>query len=195
MQIRLLFFLLIAICAKIRAQQTSFGDYYHTINYADRKITFQIQEAGDEPKFTDPSKLYHWYSSNQVKVTQGGFSGKLLDGGYADYYLNKQLKEKGRFKLGLKKGEWNTWNEQGILLSKFQYQNGLLSGRYNKFDTLGNRSESGSYRNGKLHGMMTKTINRDSVQVSKYKNGKLVPVTSNSWLSRFMFWKKRKSVK
>lgn len=73
-----------------------------------------------------PALFYYWYEANQIHSTQGGFSGKLLDGQYTEYYLNKNLKEQGSFKKGLKNGAWKSWNEDGTLAVSSTWKNGLL---------------------------------------------------------------------
>ena len=193
MKIRLLFILFVAMCTKTSAQKNLLAGYTHTINYSDHKITLQLQEMGQERKFTDPAKKYYWFSSNQIKVTQGGYSGKLLDGNYSDYYLNNNLKEKGRFDMGLKTGEWNYWTDKGILLSKVNYRDGILSGQFFKYDTAGNLAEQGSYKNGLVDGKFIKTISKDSAQTSYYKNGSPKPVRKErKWWDKLSFWKKSK---
>jgi len=72
-----------------------------------------------------PNLHYYWYSANIIHETQGGFSGKLLDGLYTTYYPDKNLKEQGRFKKGLKNGLWKTWKEDGSLLSTIDWKHGI----------------------------------------------------------------------
>lgn len=69
---------------------------------------------------------YFWYDANLIHSTQGGYSGKLLNGEYAEYYLNKNLKEKGSFKKGLKDGDWRIWNEDGTLAQRATWKKGMI---------------------------------------------------------------------
>jgi antitoxin component YwqK of YwqJK toxin-antitoxin module len=39
----------------------------------------------------------------------------LLNGHYIAFYPDKNLKEEGNFKTGLKDGVWKTWNRKGDL--------------------------------------------------------------------------------
>lgn len=71
-----------------------------------------------------PLLLYYWYSANTIHISQGGFSGKLLNGQYTEYYTNKNLKEQGNFKKGLKDGVWKSWNEEGTLTSVTNWKHG-----------------------------------------------------------------------
>ncbi|CAN5280424.1 hypothetical protein BH09BAC6_BH09BAC6_10840 [soil metagenome] len=73
------------------------------------------------------SNLYYfWYSANKIHSTQGGYSGKLLNGRYIEYFLNKNLKEQGTFKKGLKEGIWKSWNEDGMLRQVIMWKSGSV---------------------------------------------------------------------
>lgn len=70
--------------------------------------------------------LYYWYSADAIHATQGGYSGKLLNGLYNEYYYpDKNLKEQGTFKNGLKEGIWKTWNTNGTLHSITKWKHGV----------------------------------------------------------------------
>ncbi|MDB5133279.1 MAG: hypothetical protein JWR02_3028 [Mucilaginibacter sp.] len=84
------------------------------INESDKTIVAGITRF-DGGLRLKPDRFYYWYSSNAIHSTQGGFSGQLLNGQYSEYYLNKNLKEQGAFKKGLKSGVWESWNEDGTL--------------------------------------------------------------------------------
>jgi hypothetical protein len=70
--------------------------------------------------------LYYWYSSNKIHSTQGGFSGRLLNGAYTEFYLTRNLKEQGTFDKGLKNGTWKNWDEEGKLVKTTHWKKGLL---------------------------------------------------------------------
>ena len=72
------------------------------------------------------NKFYYWYSANKVLVTQGGFSGQLLNGEYIEFYQNKNLKAQGKFKNGLKTGECKSWKENGTLIEIVLWKDGLI---------------------------------------------------------------------
>lgn len=88
----------------------------------------KIIAAGLEPFVSGisakPNVFYYWYSAGAVHQTQGGYSGKLLDGPYTEYYLNRSLKQQGVFKKGLKVGIWKNWAENGTLLSVTRWKHG-----------------------------------------------------------------------
>lgn len=68
---------------------------------------------------------YYWYSANAIHETQGGYSGHLLNGLYSVFYLNKNLKEQGHFRKGLKNGIWRNWKEDGSLATTTTWKRGL----------------------------------------------------------------------
>ncbi|SDT67292.1 hypothetical protein SAMN05216490_4779 [Mucilaginibacter mallensis] len=112
-------------------------------------IQAEILPVSDAPElFND--RFYFWYSANMIHTTQGGFSGRLLNGWYKAYYPNKNLKEEGVFKEGLKDGIWKAWNESGNLIQQYTWKKGQRSGKYFLCDENGYIRESGTYRNNVL---------------------------------------------
>lgn len=188
----LLILFLLCLFFNIKAQNFvnfDINNYKHTINFIDHKIVFQLK-PNKQPKSPNPFKKYYWYSDNRIQITQGGFSGKLLNGSYCDFYLNNNLKEKGTFKLGFKEGEWGLWTVDGILIQKFNYRNGILNGHFMKYDQMGNLLQTGSYRAGKMHGQFKTYYSPDSISVIEYKNGKVKNPPKN-WI-KLIFTKKQK---
>jgi len=90
----------------------------------DKIVQADLKEVASAPNIKS-DRFYYWYSGNAIHSTQGGFSGRLLNGLYAEYYLNKNLKEQGIFKKGLKDGVWKKWNENGTLSNTTTWKNGL----------------------------------------------------------------------
>jgi len=94
------------------------------LSLSDKTIVADI-----DPVLSPPSAksglFYYWYGANEIHITQGGFSGKLLNGQYTEYYPNKSLKEQGLFKKGLKNGLWKSWNTDGLLLAVSKWKNGI----------------------------------------------------------------------
>lgn len=166
------------------------------ISGSEKTILAEIQSA-DTWAPVDPHKTYYWYSSNTVHSTQGGYSGKLLNGSYTEYYLNKNLKEQGMFKNGLKTGTWKNWNEKGNLLSIVNWDAGIKSGKFELLDDGGVLKTSGSYRNNELDGNIKNYITADSVTIVRYKNGKVVPQTAGRpfWNRINIFKSKRSKTK
>ncbi len=120
---------------------------------------------------TRPEKYYWWYSANRITVTQGGYSGKLLNGPYTAYYPDKNLKEQGGFLAGLKEGKWSSWNENGILRETVYWESGVKDGSFSEYDEKGNLLKSGYYRNGLQDGNVTSYLGKDSTSVTYYKKG------------------------
>src|SRR5882757_6884108 len=99
---RLIIFLLVVFSVNAFAQKLpDMGLYKIRIIESDKNITAEIKPVKSEPSL-EPDRFYNWYSSNQIKQTQGGYSGKLLNGQYNEFYLNKSLKTQGNFDRGLK---------------------------------------------------------------------------------------------
>jgi hypothetical protein len=93
------------------------------ITQADRTIVAETDPVSSPPSI-NPQLFYYWYGANTIHMTQGGFSGKLLNGLYTEYYINKNLKEQGSFKKGLKNGIWKSWNEDGSLVATKNWKHG-----------------------------------------------------------------------
>jgi len=93
------------------------------ITQPDKIIVAEIEPISSKPSIK-PSLSYYWYSANTIHTSQGGFSGKLLNGLYTEYYTNKNLKEQGNFKKGLKDGVWKSWNEEGTLIAVTNWKHG-----------------------------------------------------------------------
>lgn len=145
------------------------------------KVTINSPE-GTLTAFTKPvkrairvenHKFYYWYSANEIRNTQGGYSGKVLNGSYSASYINKNLKEQGEFKKGLRTGRWKAWYANGKLKETTFWKSGLKQGAFSQYAEDGSIQKSGDYKNGELHGKVTSYI-KDSIQVSHYKKGQLI---------------------
>lgn len=118
-----LLFLLFA--GSVYAQKLpAFGFEKVHITEADKIIQAEVIPVNAEPRIK-PGLFYYWYSANAIHATQGGYSGQLLNGVYTEYYLNKNLKEQGNFKKGLKDGSWRSWNEDGSVNKVSFWKNGV----------------------------------------------------------------------
>lgn len=111
-----------------RAQQfPEYGLDKIRINDTAKTIVAEIYPVNGKLK-TNPNLFYYWYSTNLIHTTQGGYSGRLLNGQYSEYYLNKNLKQEGVFKKGLRDGAWKKWNEDGTLKEVVNWKDGLIDG-------------------------------------------------------------------
>lgn len=120
-------------------------------------IQAETLPVSDAPELHN-DRFYFWYSANVIHSTQGGFSGRLLNGWYKAYYPNKNLQEEGIFKEGLKDGIWKTWNENGNLIEQYTWKKGLRSGKYFLCDDKGYIRESGAYKNNVLQAKDTSSF-------------------------------------
>lgn len=57
--------------------------------------------------------FYAWFAGQNLHYTKGATGGKPLHGPYIEYFPNGSLKTKGAYRLGLRNGIWEKWNEQG----------------------------------------------------------------------------------
>jgi hypothetical protein len=141
-------FLLLPVFGFAQQMPASGFDKVHII--ADGlNIQAEILPVSDAPELCN-DRFYFWYSSNTIHSTQGGFSGRLLNGSYKEYFPNKNLKEEGVFKEGLKEGIWKTWNESGNLIRQYTWKKGLRSGKYFLCNEKGYITETGTYKNNML---------------------------------------------
>lgn len=142
-----------------------------TVNESEQTITAFTKPVKAE--FSPlPDRNYSWFSAGRIKSTQGGFSGKLLNGPYSVFYPDKNLKEKGQYAKGLKQGAWSAWNENGNLSAILNWDRGIRNGRFKEYDTSGTLIKSGKYHKGLLHGEIKTYQGQDSTAVVFYKNGK-----------------------
>ncbi len=142
-----------------------------TVNYEDHTVTAYLSPLKRLPSI-NTERLYYWYAANTINITQGGYSGKLLNGVYLDHYLNKNLKEQGNFKKGLKSGTWSKWSEDGTLTERFSWKRGEMTGMFSKY-TDGKPSERGKLKRGQLQGKHIQYVTADSTVTTYYKSGKI----------------------
>lgn len=140
------------------------------VNQVDRSIIAYVKPVKQISMDTD--KRYYWFSTNQINSTQGGYSGKLLNGSYQEFYMNKQLKETGYLEKGLKSGIWKSWDEAGKLKDDYTWKSGSRNGIYHKFDSTGKVMETGVYKNNLLNGKQ-KTYTAAGVKELLYKKGQI----------------------
>lgn len=143
-----------------------------SVHYNDSsvKATILLENKKVKPnRFID----YYWYYNNSIKVNQGGFEGKLLDGMYTVTNQKGGLIAKGNLKKGYRIGEWKSWNKNGDLATIYHWKKGRKNSSYQKFENK-KVTEKGSYKKGLLHGKITTYQNDTVVKVQKYKDGKLI---------------------
>jgi hypothetical protein len=143
------------------------------INYPDYTVKASVFSEFKKVSTKD-TLTYHWYASNKILKTQGGFDGKLLNGGYTSFYLTNNLREKGNFKNGLKVGTWSTWFENGKLKETSCWKMGVKNGELKQFDEKGNPKLILNYKNGQLNGDYIQYSKDTILLKKKFKNGQEV---------------------
>jgi hypothetical protein len=156
-----------------------------TVSKDTLKATFFITDK--VPQHLKDKRFYYWYTSNQLNITQGGYSGRLLDGDFKSFYAHKNIKEHGEFKKGLKSGIWKSWYPNGVLQQKVAWSYGNKNGTFQEFDAKGRLSREGYYKANELHGKVAVYHRKDSVDYFNYKKGKLVNKGNkffNKWMDK-----------
>lgn len=146
-------------------------NYYNVyVNYPDYTVRAAIRKKPATFKaVTD--QTYYWYAANQVNTTQGGYDGKLLHGNYTAFYLNNNLKEKGKFVNGLKEGQWQSWHPDGKRNELVHFKKGMRNGKYESYDSKGRLVVKATFKGGKLHGKSETYLNGELSATRFYKNG------------------------
>jgi len=170
-----------SVLGQNKTYQLIADSYKHTIIYADYRATFQTIKKNIDKGDAQPEKTYYWYHQNTINQTQGGFDGKLLEGAYVSFYLNKNLKEEGFFKNGLKEGSWKTWRENGLLIESTTFKAGVKEGKFSSYDDQGKLKEKGNYSQGKLDGVLLQYGENGVVNKTKYKDGKITIKKASRW--------------
>ena len=142
------------------------------LNDSDRYIVAEIIPLEKLPK-SYPYKFYYWFSSSTIKTTQGGYSGELLNGGFSEYYGNKNLRQQGEFIAGLKDKDWRLWNEEGFLTKKESWRSGVKEGPFILYNEKGNIKQQGNYHLGRLNGKVISYFPKDSSNTVIYRGGSL----------------------
>jgi len=157
------------------------------VNKPDANLKFQVyRKHANKP--ANQGIPYYWYKFNEIHITQGGYEGKLLHGSYSSFYRSNNLKEKGKFKKGLKEGKWISWYENGRIMETVHWRNGMKHGSYKMFNEKGGVTLEAKYKKGLLHGTMTSYNEEIKILSSKqYKNGQ--EVTERS---KFKLFKNKK---
>jgi antitoxin component YwqK of YwqJK toxin-antitoxin module len=185
--------LILLLCYTGTALAQQIPDYgFDKIRIAegDKTVQAELKPVNTDPEQT-PERFYYWYSGNSIHSTQGGFSGRLLNGRYAEYYLNKNLRQQGAFKKGLKDGTWRSWNDSGLLLESYTWVKGVKSGKFSLFDDHGERKQSGVYHQNLLEGPVNNYNGNEPVNVVTYHHGKIVTGRPETFWDKINLFKKK----
>jgi hypothetical protein len=159
--------------AKVGKQSAHISSIY--INTPDSSIKASVTDQVEKKPAV--GRYYHWYASNQLCVTNGAYSGKLLHGNYSSFYSNHFLQSQGQFSKGLKDGRWKRWLPDGSIHEIIHYKNGLLNGPYDIYSPDGRLQQRIYYRNGVRAGKTIFFSQDGSDSVILYRKG--VPVKRN----------------
>jgi hypothetical protein len=157
--------------ARVKSSRKNPETYTVYINYPGHSVRANVLHG---PAKIRPRTgfVYHWYSDNDIKETDGGFDGRLLHGEYKSFYLDKNLREQGTFRHGLKEDEWKTWFPGGRLHELAYYKKGKLHGNYERYDENGNLEERSVYKNGVKHGRSISYRNGKEDTTIIYRHGR-----------------------
>ena len=102
----------------------------HAVRLADQAgyVDASVLDEQAGTKHYDPALDYHWFRAQQLQVTRGGASGRLLDGPYQAYFPNGQLREAGSYEKGTREREWRAWSSTGELTATVEWKAGRLHG-------------------------------------------------------------------
>ncbi|MES2807017.1 MAG: hypothetical protein V4619_00220 [Bacteroidota bacterium] len=197
---RIVFLILITCGFSAWAQKMpDFGTNRVRISADDKIIQAELLPVKSDPD-TETDRLYYWYGSNKIHITQGGFSGRLLNGQYIEYYLNKNIKEEGRFVKGLKEGVWKNWTENGVLQQSFTWKKGIKQGEFIAFDNKGAIRQQGKYNVNLLNGTVKTIDTTGKLSFTRYRDGKVIVDSPSKFWAKVkaktkVFRKKTKSPK
>src|ERR1700744_5706173 len=96
MRYRIAILLLLSSLSALAQTLPDYGQNKVRIALPDKQI---VAELNPVPAHIRPKSTlwYFWYDANVIHTTQGGFGGKLLDGTYQEFFINKNLEMEGHF--------------------------------------------------------------------------------------------------
>lgn len=193
-----LFFLIVSLACQAQVKELEIF----------RRFTISAQDGSKKIFYADNIKIspnsdksYAWYQSNQLHQTMGGYSGKLLNGWFTQYFPNKNLSEQGLYVKGLKQGVWRHWYDNGNLKSESQWMANIEEGPFVHYDEQGNWIQRGYLKEGKPHGSIEnksngaisyryfdlgKEITKEDYQNNNIfrRTGKLIGDQINKWFKK-----------
>jgi Uncharacterized protein conserved in bacteria len=168
-----LFCLLLILSTKTLLAQSDLE--LHAIVSTENKITSKahINLLKKAKVKTKTDRRYHYFTKGKIRITQGGYTGHLLQGNFEKNNAQGQLLEKGQYKNGLKDGTWKRWNIQGQLILINKWKKGKQKGKFQEFDEQGELIRTGQYKDGQLHGKIIHYEGGEVLQKYRYKKGEL----------------------
>jgi hypothetical protein len=124
----------------------------------------------------DTARLYHWYLSNALHTSKGGYEGLLLHGDYSSFYPGDALREKGRFYYGLKDGAWKSWHPNGLLKETGTWKRGSREGKFEVKNENGQLVKMYEYKANLLDGLYVEYEDNRPLLTRKFrKNREILP--------------------
>ncbi len=120
---------------------------------------------------TEENLTFYWYFDDNIKSTQGDYTGYLLHDSYIVFYANNSLKTKGFFNYGLKDGNWRYWHNNGKLYISETWKRGKKEGKTSIYNIQGKLIKTEEYRDGGLNGDVTIYENGVIIEKIRYSNG------------------------
>lgn len=116
---------------------------------------------------------WEYYKNNNL-ISYAMYNNGYMDGEFAEFLGNGDIKMKGFYTLGKKEGEWSTYgSDETIKLLEIYSNNKLV--RKVTYYTNGNIDTECSYINGRLNGILKKyTLDGDLKTEENYIKGKQV---------------------
>lgn len=129
-----------------------------------------IKDVSSKKPGLKKTLTYYWYNNNQLHQSQSDYYGNLLHGNYYEFYIDNNLKLKGKFHKGLKDNEWKYWRNDATLKKIIHWKHGVVDGDVFYYDTKGVLELKEEYKNGNLNGKIVKYLNGKPIWQQKYKN-------------------------
>jgi len=118
------------------------------------------------------------FSGKLTGLEQGTLKNGKLDGSYANYYDNGQLRETGNYKNGKQDGAWVSYWSNGQLVLNVNYKNGEMEdGSFVSYHMNGKLNSKGNFKNGRKEGVWVSYNDDGTVYkylTGTYKNGKMI---------------------
>ena len=188
---------LLIVWSRLLCVSEGFAQNYHEIPGKDlvsisdsgRNIRAHVY-SGEENVIASILRTYGWVKGGSLFYTQGGYSGRLLDGAFYEFYPNRNLMLEGKYIKGLKDGRWSFWSEKGKLSEIQTWRSGVKHGLYIKNDSLGNLFFKANYKRGSLNGRATQRDSSGRIIKIYFRNSVIIKNRSFS-----MFKKAKKKLK
>jgi hypothetical protein len=158
------------------------------VNSPDSTVVTYVWPVGNKEVEAEEEKVYYWYKADKVRTSRGGFGGKVLHGDYTSFYIDQNLKEKGKFVKGLKVGTWKAWYPNGELKEIMHWKKGQRNGSFITYRSDHTIYKTGKYKDDKLKGKVKEYDEAGKrVRHKKAKTPKLKKTSGR----RFLFFKRK----